>query len=82
MMPSGRGEHDALVSRRYQHLRAESFLVQQVRGGIAQSLKTSSQVSEPRMPSLSSFCAVLKPAVPRSTMNAVSLSAELRIERG
>src|SRR6478609_5168976 len=39
--------------------------------GISQSSNTSSQVLEPRMPNLSSFCAVLKPFMPRSTMNAV-----------
>ena len=40
-------------------------------GGIAQSSNTSSQVLEPRMPSLSSFCAVEKPGMPFSTMKAV-----------
>ena len=39
--------------------------------GISQSSNTSSQVLLPRMPSLSSFCAVLKPGMPFSTMNAV-----------
>jgi hypothetical protein len=39
--------------------------------GISQSSNTSSQVFEPRMPSLSSFCAVLKPFMPFSTMKAV-----------
>src|SRR6266568_2946588 len=39
--------------------------------GTAQSRKTSSQVFEPRMPSLSSFCAVVNPSQPFSTMNAV-----------
>ncbi len=34
--------------------------------GTSQSSKMSSQVSLPRMPSLSSFCAVLKPCSPRS----------------
>lgn len=37
----------------------------------SQSSKMSSQVSLPLMPSLSSFCAVLKPLVPFSTMKAV-----------
>jgi len=32
---------------------------------------TSSPVCEPRMPSLSSFCATEKPFMPFSTMNAV-----------
>ena len=39
--------------------------------GMAQSSNTSSQVLDPRMPSLSSFCAVEKPFMPFSTMNAV-----------
>src|SRR5688500_18632001 len=39
--------------------------------GISQSSNTSSQVLEPRMPSLSSFCAVEKPFMPFSTMKAV-----------
>src|SRR5690606_3738712 len=39
--------------------------------GISQLSNTSSQVLEPRMPSLSSFCAVEKPRMPRSTMKAV-----------
>jgi len=39
--------------------------------GTSQSRKTSSQVFEPRMPSLSSFCAVEKPFMPFSTRNAV-----------
>jgi hypothetical protein len=39
--------------------------------GTSQSVKTISPVSEPRMPSLSSFCPVEKPANARSTMNAV-----------
>ena len=39
--------------------------------GMAQFSNTSSQVLEPRMPSLSSFWAVLKPAMPFSTMKAV-----------
>jgi hypothetical protein len=34
--------------------------------GTSQSWNTSSQVSEPRMPSLSSFCAVEKPFMPFS----------------
>ena len=40
--------------------------------GTSQSSKTSSQVFEPRIPSLSSFCAVEKPGIPFSTRNAVS----------
>ena len=39
--------------------------------GISQFSKTSSQVFDPRMPSLSSFCAVEKPFMPFSTMKAV-----------
>ncbi len=39
--------------------------------GISQSSNTSSQVLEPRMPSLSSFCAVEKPFMPFSTRKAV-----------
>jgi hypothetical protein len=39
--------------------------------GTKQSSNTSSQVPEPRMPSLSSFCAVLKPCVPRSRMKVL-----------
>ena len=39
--------------------------------GISQSSNTSSQVLEPRMPSLSSFCAVRNPGMPFSTRNAV-----------
>ena len=39
--------------------------------GTSQSWKTSSHVSDPRMPSLSSFCAVLKPFMPFSTRKAV-----------
>src|SRR6476620_7220293 len=39
--------------------------------GISQSSNTSSQVLDPRMPSLSSFCAVLNPFMPFSTMKAV-----------
>ena len=39
--------------------------------GTSQSSNTSSQVSEPRMPSLSSFCAVENPFMPFSMMKAV-----------
>ena len=39
--------------------------------GTRQLSNTSSLVDEPRMPSLSSFCADEKPAQPFSTMNAV-----------
>ncbi len=39
--------------------------------GTSQSSNTSSQVLEPRMPSLSSFCAVENPRMPFSTRNAV-----------
>ena len=39
--------------------------------GTSQSRNTSSQVFEPRMPSLSSFWAVEKPGKPFSTMKAV-----------
>ena len=39
--------------------------------GTTQSWNTSSQVFEPRMPSLSSFCAVEKPGMPFSIRNAV-----------
>ena len=39
--------------------------------GTSQSWNTSSQVLEPRMPSLSSFCAVEKPRMPFSIRNAV-----------
>ena len=39
--------------------------------GTSQSSNTSSQVSEPRMPSLSSFCAVENPLKPFSIRNAV-----------
>ncbi|MNS82033.1 hypothetical protein D3C72_1157670 [compost metagenome] len=39
--------------------------------GISQSSNTSSAVSEPRMPILSSFLETLKPFMPRSTMKAV-----------
>ena len=39
--------------------------------GTTQSRNTSSQVFEPRMPSLSSFCAVEKPGKPFSMMKAV-----------
>ena len=39
--------------------------------GISQFSNTSSQVLEPRMPSLSSFCAVENPFMPFSTMKAV-----------
>src|SRR5690242_5289555 len=38
---------------------------------MAQSWNTNSEVWEPRMPSLSSFCAVLKPLKPFSTMKAL-----------
>ena len=39
--------------------------------GTSQSRNTSSPVLLPRMPSLSSFCATLKPANPRSIRKAV-----------
>ena len=39
--------------------------------GISQFSNTNSQVLEPRMPSLSSFCAVEKPFMPRSIRKAV-----------
>ena len=39
--------------------------------GTSQSRNTSSQVFEPRMPSLSSFCAVENPGSPFSIRNAV-----------
>ena len=39
--------------------------------GTSQSWKTSSPVSEPRMPSLSSFCAIEKPLKSFSTRKAV-----------
>ena len=39
--------------------------------GTSQSTNTSSHVFEPRMPSLSSFCAVEKPFMPFSIRNAV-----------
>ncbi len=39
--------------------------------GTSQSWKTSSQVFDPRMPSLSSFCEVENPPNPRSTRKAV-----------
>ncbi len=38
--------------------------------GTSQSSNTSSPVSEPRMPSLSSFCATEKPLKPFSMMKA------------
>ncbi len=41
--------------------------------GISQSSNTSSQVLEPRMPSLSSFCAVRNPGMSFSTRKAVML---------
>src|SRR3954463_1279320 len=39
--------------------------------GMKQSSKTSSDVPEPRIPSLSRCCALRKPSIPRSTTNAV-----------
>ncbi len=39
--------------------------------GTSQSVKTSSDVGEPRMPSLSSFCAGAKPFMPFSIRNAL-----------
>ena len=39
--------------------------------GTTQFSNTSSLVDEPRMPSLSSFCALEKPLLPFSTMKAV-----------
>ena len=44
--------------------------------GTSQSSNTSSQVFEPRMPSLSSFWAVEKPAKPFSIRKALSVAAE------
>ena len=65
-------EHRALVvEAAHQHVDASAFLAQDVLGRTSQSSNTSSQVFEPRMPSLSSFCAVENPFMPFSIRNAV-----------
>ena len=66
------GEHRALVvEARHQDFHAFALFPKIFSEGTSQSRNTSSQVFEPRMPSLSSFCAVEKPFIPFSTRNAV-----------
>ena len=73
MMPMGpaastvRSKSRPLISTRAPLLTSPSTFS----AGTSQSWNTSSQVLEPRMPSLSSFWAVEKPGMPFSMMKAV-----------
>ena len=73
MMPIGPPEStQRSVSRPFISTREPPFTSPRMfSSGISQSWNTSSQVSEPRMPSLSSFCAVENPFMPFSTRKAV-----------
>ena len=54
----------------------ESTLPRTFSSGTSQFSKMSSHVSLPLMPSLSSFCAVLKPCMPQNECSHTSLSVE------